>query len=94
MTVTIFGRLFSLGEVVITANASEVLSNRDVNSGLIRHMDGDWGDLVAEDKELNDDALLNGERLMSEYRSSAGVRFWIITEWDRSVTTILLPSDY
>ena len=94
MTLIIFGRLFSLGEVVITPSANEVLSNRDVNSGLIRHMDGDWGDLVAEDKELNDDALLNGERLMSEYRTSTGVRYWIITEWDRSQTTILLPNDY
>ena len=94
MTLTIIGRLFSLGEVVITHSASDALSNSDVNSGLIRHMDGDWGDVPAADRRLNQQALKSGERLMSEYRSSKGVRYWIITEWDRSVTTILLPTYY
>jgi hypothetical protein len=61
---------------------------------LQRHVTGDWGELCPEDIEANEQALLNGARLLSAYRSAKGVKFWIITEWDRSVTTILLPEDY
>ncbi len=55
---------------------------------------GDSGDLDREDKKANDDALRDDGRLLSAYLSASGVKFWIITEWDRSVTTLLLPSEY
>ena len=55
---------------------------------------GDWGELCDEDRVANDQALIQEARVMSVYTSSAGVTFWIITEWDRSVTTVLLPEDY
>lgn len=94
MTVTVFGRLFALGQIVITRHAHKVLTSRDVNEALIRHLEGDWGQVCESDRQLNDSAIQDGGRIMSEYFSGSGVRFWIITEYDRSVTTILLPSDY
>ena len=94
MTVTVFGRLFALGQIVITRHAQNVLSSRDLNEALIRHLEGDWGQVCESDRQLNDSAIQDGGRIISEYCSRRGVRFWIITEYDRSVTTILLPSDY
>lgn len=94
MTVTVFGRLFALGQIVITRHAQNALSSRDLNEALIRHLEGDWGQVCESDRQLNDSAIQDGGRIMSEYCSGSGVRFWIITEYDRSVTTILLPSDY
>jgi len=61
---------------------------------LARHAAGDWGEVCQEDQRLNDEALQTGERLLSAYRTSCGDRLWIITEADRSATTILLPSEY
>jgi len=61
---------------------------------LQRHVAGDWGELDEEDKKANDGALQTGERLLSAYQSATGTKFWIITEADRSVTTVLLPEDY
>ena len=62
---------------------------------LHRHHCGDWGEeLCAEDKAANEQALKDGSRLLSCYRTPAGDRLYIITEWDRSVTTIMLPSEY
>ena len=67
----------------------------DLSKYLRRHHCGDWGDeLCAEDKAANEQALKDGSRLLSCYRTPAGDRLYIITEWDRSVTTILLPSEY
>ena len=60
---------------------------------LARHQGGDWGDVGAEDRRFNGNALRNGGRLFSAYDTSAG-RVWIITEADRRVTTVLLPSEY
>lgn len=85
--------LFPLGETVITANASLRLTTEEVLAGLRRHVCGDWGDLCPEDMQANDEALLTGGRLLSVFGSGQH-RFWIITEWDRSVTTVLLPEDY
>jgi hypothetical protein len=85
---------FELGEIVITRNAMATLSVRDVLTGIWRHAVGDWGDLDRFDRRLMEVALIEGGRLLSAYRSSSGVPFWIITEWDRSQTTILLPEDY
>jgi hypothetical protein len=61
---------------------------------LRRHASCDWGELCAEDKASNDQALQYGGRLMSAYRTPTGVKFWIITEADRSATTTLLPEEY
>lgn len=60
---------------------------------LFRHLAGDWGEVSADDKALNDDALVQGTRLMSKYTTPAG-DLWIITEADRSATTLLLPDEY
>ncbi|MCZ2340459.1 MAG: hypothetical protein LC104_01525 [Bacteroidales bacterium] len=84
---------FPLGEIVITGNASRRLATEAVLAGLRRHASGDWGNLCPEDAMANDEALKNGYRLLSVYGDGLH-RFWIITEWDRSVTTVLLPEDY
>ena len=85
---------FQLGRVVITPNALGQLTPADVQRGLQRHQAGDWGDLGEEDWRENDRAVQAGARLLSSYRSDGGVPFWIITEADRSATTLLLPDDY
>lgn len=85
---------FQLGEVVMTVGVSEVIGEGEMMLALARHHNGDWGDLSEDDKKQNDEALKVGDRLLSSYISSKGVKFWIITEWDRSVTTILLPEEY
>jgi hypothetical protein len=84
---------FPLGQVAITANASLRLTTEHVLSALSRHVSGDWGDLCPEDTLANDTALDQGGRLFSAYGQDEN-RFWVITEADRSVTTVLLPEDY
>ena len=84
---------FQLGQMAITANASLRLSTEEVLTAMRRHASGDWGDLCPEDTLANHDALCQGGRLFSAY-GQGDERFWIITEADRSVTTILLPEDY
>ena len=86
--------LFSLGRLLATPGALEKLTHHDTIAALGRHTRGDWGDLEAEDKQANDDALKNGTRLFSAFTAENGTRFWIITEADRASTTILLPSEY
>lgn len=85
---------FTLGKLCITPNAKESLSHDDTLDALRRHAVGDWGNLDFEDKAANEAALQCGGRLFSAYISCSGARFWIITEADRSYTTILLPEDY
>jgi hypothetical protein len=85
---------FPLGQTVITPAAIEALTNQDVLTALSRHVRGDWGDLCDEDRTENDHSLREGFRLLSVYHTSLGTKFWVITEADRSVTTVLLPSDY
>jgi hypothetical protein len=84
---------FPLGQVAITANASLQLSTEEVFTAMKRHASGDWGDLCPEDTLANDTALDEGGRLLSAYGQGEN-RFWVITEADRSVTTVLLPEDY
>lgn len=84
----------TLGRTVITANAKNILSDSDIATALSRHQSGDWGELCEEDREVNEDALENGFRIMSVYTSKNGIKFWIITEADRSCTTVLMPEDY
>lgn len=61
---------------------------------LLRHVNGDWGDLDDEDKKENELSVKEGFRILSAYELATGVKLWVITEWDRSVTTILLPEEY
>ncbi len=88
--------LFPLGRVVATPGALRALEDAVQSPAefLDRHATGDWGDLDDEDKKANEAALQHGDRLFSAYSTSAGERIYIITEWDRSVTTLLLPEDY
>jgi len=85
---------FDLGVLVITPNARDTLPLEDVQSGINKHAIGVWGDLCDEDRLANDHALKNGGRLFSAYFDRNEIKFWIITEADRSVTTVLLPEDY
>ena len=85
---------FKLGCVVFTPRALTTLSQDEVLKALMRHMSGDCGSLDEQDWTLNDEALKFGGRLLSQYRAKDDTRFWIITEQDRSATTILLPDDY
>jgi len=85
---------FPLGQLVATPTALANLTQEDITAALRRHVAGDWGDVCAEDKLLNDRAVLEGTRILSAYRAANGTTFWIITEHDRSVTTVLLPEDY
>jgi hypothetical protein len=85
---------FPLGQLVATSNAAARLPPAEVASALGRHQSGDWGDLDGEDKQANEDALRNEGRLLSAYHAADGTKFYIITEWDRSLTTVLLPEDY
>ena len=84
----------SLGHVVATPGALRALTERDISTALARHRSGDWGECCLEDAQENDRSLATGLRLLSVYRSAGGVTFWVITEADRSVTTVLLPEDY
>lgn len=88
--------LFPLGRIVATPGALRVLeeSKDDAAFFVRRHMLGDWGEMDPEDTAANNAAVINGTRLMSAYRTTLGEKLWIITEWDRSATTILLPEEY
>ena len=77
-----------------TPNALEEVAHEEVLKALARHVRCDWGDVDGEDSESNNLALDEGTRLFSAYHTSDGTKFWIITEADRSVTTVLLPEDY
>lgn len=86
---------FDLGMVVITPRADDALQTKTRIDLLARHASGDWGDLSHTDRTLNDHALASGDdRIFSAYTISDGTKIWIITERDRSATTILLPEDY
>ncbi len=85
--------LFKLGKLVMTQGAINKISIDDMQIGLMKHSMGDWGDMPEEDKIQNNKSLEWGDRLMSAYKSGE-TKFWIITEADRSVTTILLPEEY
>jgi hypothetical protein len=88
--------LFSLGQVVATPNALAALEEAEQNpfEFLQRHQSGDWSEMVQEDQEENQRAVKQGLRVFSSYKLSTGQKLWVITEWNRQVTTLLLPSDY
>ena len=85
---------FDLGQLVATPNALANLNPEDVSAAVRRHAGGDWGELDEHDRIANEAALTAGSRLFSAYHDRAGSKFWVITESDRSVTTVLLPEDY
>ena len=85
---------FRLGRLMSTPGALEKVPNGEMLGALGRHAAGDWGNVCSEDAAANDDALGCGARLLSSYTTAGGVRFWIITEADRSLTTVLLPEEY
>ncbi len=87
---------FALGAIVATPGAVRALndSSQSPFEFLRRHVSGDWGRLDVDDKRENELSLREGFRLLSAYRLSTGVKLWIITEADRSVTTLLLPDEY
>jgi hypothetical protein len=87
---------FPLGQTVATPGALEALAGAGETPllYLARHVVGDWGDLDEHDKAENESALEDGLRILSAYRLSDDTRIWVITEANRSVTTILLPEEY
>jgi len=88
--------LFPLGDLVATPGALRVLEECAVLPIrlIARHSRGDWGDVPTEDVRSNTEALILGSRLLSSYTIANGLKIWLITEADRSTTTILLPSEY
>jgi hypothetical protein len=87
---------FALGRTVATPGALEALAANGQTPAefLDRHVRGDWGQVCAGDGQLNDEAILNGDRILSAYILANRERLWIITEADRSSTCVLLPSEY
>ena len=88
--------LFHPGRIVATPGAMDALNDSPMQAAMLldRHMAGDWGDVCDEDSRANTDALRYGNRVVSVYATQSGARLWIITESDRSVTTLLLPDEY
>lgn len=85
---------FPLGLLLMTPGARDALTPLDMKRGLFWHSQRYWGDVSEEDQEANDRAILDGGRILSAYVADNGTRFWLITEADRSATTILLPDEY
>lgn len=85
-----------LGQIVSTPGAINALAKASQSGAELinRHRHGDWGEVDSGDWALNDRALIDGDRVLSAYRLKDGTKIWIITESDRSVTTLLLPDEY
>jgi len=86
--------LFPLGKIVMTRGVHAAIAAEQLLDALLRHAHGDWGDVCDEDRGSNEEALVRQFRLFSVYGASDTSKFWIITEADRSYTTILLPEEY
>jgi hypothetical protein len=87
---------FSLGRIVATPDALEAVQRAGQSplDFLVRHVNGDWGEVCEEDRQENELALRQGFRLLSVYTTKAEDKLWVITESDRSATTLLLPHEY
>lgn len=93
---------FETGRIVATRGIDQLISGEnglklacEISDCFFRHQSGDWGNLCDEDKEYNDWALRHNCRLLSAYEiGEEKTKIWIITEWNRSCTTILLPDEY
>lgn len=88
--------LFALGRILATPGALDALaeSREDARVYLRRHVTGDWTEMPLPDQEENRRAVRHGSRVFSSYTLRSGRKLWVITEYDRSVTTLLLPSEY
>lgn len=91
-------KTIALGQIVSTRGVVDHMTESKIsqvvlNELITRHQKGDWGDIPEEDREVNEQAVTNGERVMSSYMLG-DKKIWIITEWDRSVTTVLFPDEY
>jgi hypothetical protein len=91
-----FGFRFLCTHLVMTSGIDALVREGTLNPApyLLRHFRGDWGDVSPADRQANDAALRDGERLLSSYQVTPTLKLWIITEWDRSATTLLLPDEY
>lgn len=90
---------FNSGKLLMTRGVNDLVAEntefaKHVHLSLRRHLSGDWGDVCDEDRVANELALQNGERLFSVYKKEGLPKIWIITEWDRSATTVLFPDEY
>lgn len=89
---------FELGRIVYTKGIGELIKQvgiEELRKCVVMHSQCDWGELCEEDKQANDDAVKNGDRILSAYKVGKDkIKIWIITEFDRSYTTILLPEEY
>ncbi len=87
---------FSLGQIVATPGALDLLRESGESPALFvnRHVQGDFGEMCDEDRALNNEAIANGSRILSAYKTAKGERFWVITEADRSSTCLLRPDEY
>jgi hypothetical protein len=85
---------FPFGQTVITCNAQRQLNPEDVAKALARHAAGDWGEIGAHDKQLNDEALHSVGPILSAFFERRGIKFWIITDFLAFATLVLLPSDF
>lgn len=87
---------FQLGKVVATPGAIKALDEAQTSPEelLSKHVSGDFGDVDADDKQANVDAIKDGDRILSAYKLKTGERLWVITEADRSSTCILRPNEY
>lgn len=85
---------FPLGRLACTPGIEDEVPLTEVVTALDRHLAGDWGEVDEDDRAENDLSLREGFRLLSVYRTKHGVKFWVITEADRSATTVLLPEEY
>jgi len=86
--------IFQLGSIMFTPGAMQEIPPEAATIAVCRHARGDWGDVCEVDRQENEDSLKNGWQLFSVYHTDNGLKFWIITEADRSYTTVLLPSEY
>jgi hypothetical protein len=86
--------LFNLGAIRITDGAAAALGVDEAVVMVRRHLTGDWGEMDSHDRRVNREAVRDGNRVVSEYRAASGARVWVITEADRSATTLLLPEEY
>ena len=88
-------KLFEPGIVVKTKAISESIDDKEINIALNRHLSGDFGIILEDSIEMNNEAIRTGnDYILSAYMSTNGKDFWIKTEWDRSVTTVLYPEEY
>lgn len=88
--------LFNLGQVCATPGALDALEKAGQTplEFIQQHVHGQWGFVCEEDRQANEDALRNNDRLLSVYKTKLGVKLYCISEWDRSVTTLLCSSEY